>query len=70
MLPRCESGLLCDQNVAARDSEILHLCLLSTLVRYRLDGGLSFPKSISIERPVLLTDDGEELTRWLLLSQE
>ena len=68
MLPKCESGFLY-QNVADRSSEILHLCFVGTLVGYRLDGGLSFPKSITIERPVLLTDNGEELTRWLLWSQ-
>ena len=69
MLSKFESGLLYDQNVAARDSELLHLCFLGTLVGYRLNGGFSFPKSITIQPPVLLTDIGEELTEWLLWSQ-
>lgn len=69
MLSKFESGLLYDQNVTARDLEILHLCFLGTLVSYRLDGGLSFPKSITIQHPALLTDNGKELTRWLLWSQ-
>ena len=43
MLEQCQSGLL-----YARDSEILYLCFLGTLVGYRLDGGLSFPKSVTI----------------------
>ena len=50
-------------------SEFPHLCFLGTLVSYRLDGGLFITMRTLIEHPVLLIDDGEELTRWLLWLQ-
>ena len=58
-----------DQNVAAGSSEFLHLCFLSTLVSYRLDGSFSFPTDITIQHVLLLTINGEQLTGWLLWSQ-